>query len=140
MVNEILNVAQHGLGFHDAGLFVARAAVGGFFALSGYNKLTNKGRHATLVQTLKADHVPFVGFNQWFVPINEFFAGAMVALGMFPAFFAGVLMILMAVALCCEGKARVESYQPINVADRVDDWLFLQEVLYMVLLGVVIFG
>src|SRR5258706_1268236 len=59
----------------EIALMVNRIAVGLFFTISGYHKLTNADRHAALVATLKADKIPFVRLNQWFVPVVELVAG-----------------------------------------------------------------
>lgn len=111
-------------------LTALRVGAGGFFALSGGNKLVRPDRHATLVRTLQEDKVPFVGFMQWWVPSWELVGGTCLALGLGTWFMASVLAIVCIVACLCEGKKRVASYQPINAADRVDDWLYLPEVLY----------
>ena len=41
---------------------------GAFFALSGYLKLFNAARHATLARTLQNDGVCAVPIMQWLVP------------------------------------------------------------------------
>lgn len=129
----------HGLNAPDIALSAVRLAAGIFFAASGWNKLTNPARHATITATLKADNVPFVGFMQWWVPVWEFIAGILLALGLLSAFAATVLTIICVVACCCEARKRVASYEPINAIDRVDDYLYLPEVLYIALLVTTIF-
>lgn len=145
LIAQGIDIAQHGFGMQNHALGLIQAAAGGFFALSGYNKLFNPGRHAAIVQTLKGDKVPFVGFNQWFVPGNEFVGGivllaGLVIPGMPVAFFAAALFILLGVACLCEARDRVRAYQPINKADMIDDYLYLPEVVYMVMLGAIIGG
>lgn len=137
---DLLTIAAHGFGLHDVALALVRVAVGLFFAISGYHKLFNKARHARLVQTLTADKVPAVWFNQWWVPGWEFLAGSMLAVGLLTAFSAGVLAIICMVACLCEAKERVASYGPIDLADTIDDFLYLPEVLYLVMLAVSIFA
>lgn len=122
----------------SASITLLSVASGAFFALSGFNKLTNKGRHAALVATLQADHVPAVGFNQWWVPSWEFLAGTSLAVGLYPKLAAAVLAIIMLVALVSEARKRVAEWQPINVADRVDDYLYLQESCYLIMLAAII--
>ena len=119
-------------------ILVMRVATGTFFALSGYNKLTNKERHASLVSTLKADHIPAIGIMQWWVPAWEFLGGYSLAVGFLPQFAAGVLAIIMIVALITDGPARVKGYQPINKADWLDDWLYLPELTYLIMLVMLI--
>lgn len=138
MNEHLLQAVQHGLGGHDFAIATLRVAVGSFFACSGANKLRNKQRHAALVDTLQKDHVPYVAFNQWWVPANELVGGIAVMLGIAPAAFAAVLLVICVVACRAEGKQRVEAYRPINVADRWADWCYLPEVLYAVMLVVII--
>lgn len=141
---ELVNVAAHGLAAFspevakDVALAVARASVGVFFCISGANKLFNEGRHARLVETLQKDNVPFVAFNQWWVPGCEFVGGALLAAGLFSAAAAAVLAVICIVALCCEGAERVNAWGPINKGDEVADWLYLQETLYLILLAVTV--
>lgn len=124
----------------DVPLTAVRIAAGLFFAISGYNKLFDEGRHAHLARTLTNDHVPWVSFMQWWVPGWELLAGIMLAIGFFTPIAAVVLSIICVVACGCESKAKVESYNPINAADRVDDWLYLPEVLYLCILSLSVFG
>lgn len=137
-MNTIFDLAINGFQQADAARIVLQAGTGTFFALSGVNKLTNAGRHATLVAELQRDNVPCVSFMQWWVPGWELVAGGMLALNVFHAFAAGVLLILMAVALFCTAKRTVASYAPINAADTVDDYLYLPETLYALMLIAII--
>lgn len=125
-----------GLHTVDLALAVPRVAVGTFFAISGAHKLLVKERHAALVRTLQADRVPAVGFMQWWVPGWELAAGLCLTVGLGSVFAAGVLTCIMCVACFCEAREKVASYKPINAADRVDDYLYLPEVLYLLLLAV----
>lgn len=131
-----LSFVAHGLGAHDLALALTRIGVGTFFTISGYHKLVNTERHQRLFRTLVADKVPFPTFNQWWVPCWELIAGLWLAIGFVTAFSAGVLIIICLVATACEACAKVESYNPIDWADRLDDWLYLPEVLYVFLLAV----
>lgn len=114
-----------------------QACVGSFFCISGYHKLFNAQRHASLVETLKANHIPFVTFNQWWVPFVEFSAGLVLVLnlpfGLVPLASLGLLVICL-VACITDGRKRVASYSPIDKADVIDDWLYLPEVIYAILL------
>lgn len=139
-MNDIISPLAFGFGMHNFALAVTRVAVGAFFFFSGYHKLFNRERHAGLVDTFRRDRVPFITFNQWWVPFWEFIGGAMVALGLFTAWSAGVLAVICIVACICEAREKVDSYKPIDVCDRIDDYLYLPEVLYVVLLTSVVFA
>lgn len=135
-MDEILQLAAHGLHSPDAGLALIRGATGTFFALSGYNKLTNAARHATIAATMQADKVPFPRVMSWWVPSWELIAGTSLTIGFLSSLSAMILAIILLVACCCEGRQRVAAYAPINAADRADDWLYLPEVTYLLALAV----
>lgn len=141
-ISNAVNLASHGLSFIDpefaknAALTVVRVGTGAFFACSGYNKLTDKDRHAAMIETFKRDHVPFITFNQWWVPIWEFVAGSMLVVGLGASFFAAVLAIICCVAAVCEAPLRVSEFKPINREDVLADYLYLPEILYLFLLAV----
>lgn len=140
MLNLALDLAalQHGLGVTDAGLVANRLALGTFFAISGYHKLFVAERHKALVETMKANNIPLVPFNCWFVPFVEFFGGLALISGVLAPLAATGLFMICLVATCTDGIRRVASYQPIDKADYLDDLLYLPEVLYMLGLAIVI--
>lgn len=113
---------------------VLRIATGAFFAISGFNKLTNKGRHETLVATLREAGIKPLSFFQWFVPGVELLAGLGVAFGFITAMAAAGLLAICFVATCVDGYKRVAGWAPINAADKVDDYLYLPEVVYALIL------
>ena len=49
----------------NAALTVNRIALGVFFAISGYHKLFNASRHATLTRTLQDDGVHAIPIMRW---------------------------------------------------------------------------
>lgn len=122
----------------DAALLLNRLSIGLFFVLSGYHKLFNAQRHAAIVAELSRLKVPFLPFNQWWVPSVEFFGGLgfMVGLLAVPAAFG--LLVICAVASCLNGPSIVRSYKPLDKADAVDDVLYLPEVIYLVCLLIVV--
>lgn len=124
----------------DLALAVPRVAVGTFFAISGAHKLLVKERQWALVKTLMSDHVPLVGINRIFVPSCELAGGACLALGLFSVPAAAILACIMVVACICEAREKVAAYKPLNAADRLDDYLYLPEVLYLVMLAVTLLG
>lgn len=119
--------------------WIMEVYIGVFFAISGYHKLFNKQRHETLVATFKADGIPFIRFNEWFVPFVEFSAGTMLALHLhlyLTALSALGLLVLCAVATLADGLKRVQSYQPIDKADWLDDLLYLPETMICMMLAI----
>jgi uncharacterized membrane protein YphA (DoxX/SURF4 family) len=111
---------------------------GAFFMHSGYHKLFNAERHRTFVDELKALGVPALGFNQWWVPLVEFSAGAAVLIGLVAPLAALGLLVIILVAIGTSGRQRVNLYKPIDRGDRIDDWLYLPETLYAFMLILVV--
>ena len=69
------SVITVGVNAPGVALTLNRVALGTFFAISGYHKLFNASRHATLIQTLRDDGVRALPTMQWLVPGVEFSAG-----------------------------------------------------------------
>ena len=125
----MLDILFNGVGWTEIALTLNRIAVGMFFMLSGYHKLFNPQRHRALADQLKELGVPAVGFNQWWVPTVEFTGGSAVAIGFLAPLAALGLLVISLVAVVTSGPQRVRLYKPIDQADRIDDWLYLPEVL-----------
>jgi uncharacterized membrane protein YphA (DoxX/SURF4 family) len=134
----MIDVLFNGVGWTDLAFTLNRIAVGVFFMLSGYHKLFNPQRHRELAEQLKELGVHALGFNQWWVPTVEFAAGAAVAIGFLAPLAALGLLILILVAIATSGPQRISLYKPIDEADRIDDWLYLPEVLYAFMLIMVL--
>lgn len=132
----MIDFLQDGPGWSVLALTGARAATGVFFATSGLHKLFWAERRAMLRETLAAD-LGKPAAHLWFVVAGlEFAAGITLALGVFTAASAAVLMGIMLVALCCECSARIREYAPIDKLDWLCDLLYLPETLLAILLGV----
>ena len=134
----MIDVLFVGVGWTDLALTLNRIAVGAFFMLSGFHKLFNAERHRLFVDELKGLGVPALGFNQWWVPLVEFTAGGGVVIGLLAPLAALGLLVIILVAIATSGRQRIELYKPIDRGDRIDDWLYLPEVLYAFLLIMVI--
>jgi len=137
---RLTDLLFNGLGWTDLALTLNRVALGAFFMLSGYHKLFNPQRHRVFVDELKGLGVPAVRFNQWWVPTVEFTAGGGVLIGLLAPLAALGLLILILVAMATSGLQRVKLSMPIDRGDRIDDWLYLPETLYAVMLIVVVAG
>ncbi|KAH0538180.1 hypothetical protein GP486_008794 [Trichoglossum hirsutum] len=112
--------------------------MGIFFAISGYHKLFNPARHATIAKTMVTDGVPEVKFNSWFVPGVEFAGGIGLILGVLVPLAAFGLLIVCCVAAAVDGLKRIPAWSPLDKADYMDDVLYLPEVLYAIILLVLI--
>lgn len=127
-----------GIGWTGIALTLNRIAVGMFFMLSGYHKLFNPQRHRAFADELKGLGVHAIGFNQWWVPTVEFTAGAAVVIGLLAPLAALGLLVVILVAIVTSGPQRIGVYKPIDEADRIDDWVYLPEVLYAFMLIMVV--
>jgi putative oxidoreductase len=134
----VIHILLNGVGWADIALTINRVAVGLFFMLSGYHKLFNTERHRVFADELKSLHVPAVGINQWRVPFVEFSAGVAVVIGLVAPLAALGLLVIILIAGATSGRARIRAYKPIDEADRIDDWLYLPETLYALMLIVII--
>ena len=126
----MIDILFSGIGWTDIALTLNRIAVGMFFMLSGYHKLFNPRRHRAFADELKGLRVHAIGLNQWWVPTVEFTAGAAVVIGLVAPLAALGPLVVILVAIVTSGPQRIGVYKPIDEADRIDDWLYLPEVLY----------
>ena len=127
-----------GIGWTDIALTLSHVAVGAFFVLSGYHKLFNAERHRVLAEELMGLGIHVVGFNQWWVPTVEFAAGFAVVIGLLAPLAALGLLFISCVAIATTGPQRIRLSKPIDKADRIDDWLYLPEILYVFMLITVV--
>jgi len=134
---NLLSLVTLGAQAPEAALTLNRIALGVFFAISGFLKLSNASRHATLKDTLQKAGVPLVGLMQWFVPGVEFSAGVALILGLFSALAAFGLFVICLFAFKLDAIKRIEGWMPINRADWIGDVLYLPEALYCIGLLVV---
>jgi uncharacterized membrane protein YphA (DoxX/SURF4 family) len=134
----MIEILFKGVGWTDIALTLNRIAVGMFFMFSGYHKLFNPQRHRALADQLKELGVHAVGFNQWWVPTVEFSAGCAVVIGLFAPLAALGLLVIIVVAIATSGPQRIKLFMPIDKADRIDDWLYLPEILYAFMLIMVV--
>jgi putative oxidoreductase len=134
----MIDTLFHGVGFTDIALTLNRIVVGMFFMFSGFHKLFNPERHRALADQLKELGIHAVGFNQWWVPTVEFSAGLAVVIGLLAPLAALGLLVITVVAIATTGPQRIKVYKPIDEADRIDDWLYLPEILYAVMLITVV--
>jgi putative oxidoreductase len=115
----------------------ARVLIGIFFCISGGTKLFVNAQFALLQQTMVQSHIPFPHANALFVATVEFTCGAGLALGLLTPLCAAMLMGDMIVAIASN---RIHSIQPTGVLAWLEDFLYLPEVLYTLILVWLIFS
>ncbi|MGO9932241.1 MAG: DoxX family protein [Steroidobacteraceae bacterium] len=121
----------------NAALTLNRVALGAFFAISGYHKLFNASRHATLTRTLQDDGVHAVPIMRWLLPSVEFAGGSALIIGLLSVLAAFGLFVICAGAFALDAVKRIRTWQPIDRADWLGDLLYVPEALYCIGLTVV---
>ena len=113
------------------GILVARIAVGLLFFLSGRGKLFVAARREQMREALIAARVPFPGFNVAFVSGVEFVFGFLLILGALTPLACLMLGCVMIAAIATTALKSINAPAPLG---RLSDFLYLPEVLYLVIL------
>jgi len=116
---------------------VVRVLIGSFFSISGGTKLLVKARFAVLENTMVRIHTPVTHATALFVATVEFACGAGLALGLLTPLCAAMLMVDMIVAVTTTSIHSIHSH---GFLARLDDFLYLPEVLYVLILFWLIFS
>src|SRR5215475_330839 len=109
----------------------ARVLIGIFFCISGGTKLLVPTQFTLMQQTMIQSHIPFPHASALFVSLVEFACGGGLALGLLTPLCAVVLMGDMIVAIFTN---RIGSIQASGFLAWLDDFLYLPEVLYALVL------
>ena len=135
------HVIQNALTMLRAGEWIpvtaARVLIGIFFCISGGTKLFSPAQFRVLEQTMIKIHVPFPHANALFVATVEFACGAGLALGLLTPLCAVMLMGDMIVAIA---TTSIHTIQASGFLAWLDDFLYLPEVLYVLILVWLIFS
>jgi putative oxidoreductase len=115
----------------------ARVLIGIFFCISGGTKVFVQAQFGVLEQTMVQSHIPFPYASALFVSMVEFGCGAGLTLGLLTPLCAAMLTGDMIVAIATN---RIHSIQASGVLARLDDFLYLPEVLYTLILVWLIFS
>ena len=138
---NMTHVIQSALTMLRAGEWVpvtaARVLIGIFFCISGGTKLFVRAQFGVLEQTLVQSHSRSRTRSALFVAMVEFACGAGLALGLLTPLCAAMLMGDMIVAIATN---RIHSIQASGVLAWLDDFLYLPEVLYTLILVWLIFS
>src|SRR5271155_3394155 len=115
----------------------ARVLIGIFFCISGGTKLFVRSQFGVVEQTMVESHIPFPRASALFVSTVEFACGAGLALGLLTPLCAAMLTADMLVAIATN---RIHSIQASGVLAWIDNFLYLPEVLYALILVWLIFS
>jgi putative oxidoreductase len=108
-----------------------RVLIGVFFCISGGTKLFVPAQFSEMQQTMIQSHIPFPHASALFVSLVEFACGGGLVLGLLTALCALMLMGDMIVAIFTN---RIGSIQASGFLAWLDDFLYLPEVLYVLIL------
>ena len=114
-----------------------RILIGIFFCISGGTKLLVPAQFSMMEQTLAQSHIPFPYANALLVSLVEFACGAGLVVGLLTRLCALALVVVMIVAVATN---RIHSIQANGVLAWLDDFLYLPEVLYVMILVWLIFS
>jgi putative oxidoreductase len=115
----------------------ARVLIGIFFCISGGTKLFAKDQFAVFEQTMVKIHTPFPHATALFVATVEFACGGGLALGLLTPICAAMLTGDMIVAIA---TVSIHGIQASSFLTWLDDFLYLPEVLYVLILLWLIFA
>ena len=115
----------------------ARLLTGVFFCISGGTKLLVPSRFSEIQETMIQSHIPFPHASALFVSLVEFACGGGLVLGLLTPLCAVMLMGDMIVAILTN---RVGSIHASGFLAWLDDFLYLPEVLYVLILFWLLFS
>ena len=118
-------------------VIAARVLTGVFFCISGGTKLLVPSQFSEMQETMIQSHIPFPHASALFVSLVEFASGAGLIIGLLTPLCALLLIIDMIVAIATN---RVHSIQASTPLAWLDDFLYLPEVLYVMILAWLIFS
>jgi putative oxidoreductase len=113
------------------GILLARVVVGLAFFLCGRGKLFVNERREQMRQALREAHIPFPEVNAVFVATVEFLFGLLLVAGAATPLACVMLGGLMIVAVA---KTAVRTIKASSPLDWLSEFLYLPEVLYLVIL------
>ena len=134
----MIDILFAGIGWTDIALTLNRIAVGAFFMLSGYHKLFNAERHRALAEELRS-----LAFMQWALTNGGCRQSSSPPASLSSSGFSHRWPRLVCFSSASSPSPRRDrseskSSKPIDKADRIDDWLYLPEILYVFMLITVV--
>jgi len=110
---------------------LARISLGVFFAISGGNKLFVASQHKVMYDTLVGAGIPFPEVMTYFVSSVEFVCGCLLVIGLLSSLCCMALILDMIVAIATVQLATIA--KGLSVVDWLDDFLYLPEVMYIII-------
>jgi putative oxidoreductase len=117
---------------------LARIALGVFFAISGGNKLFVASQYKLMYETMVGAGIPFPHSMTYFVSAVEFVGGCLLVIGLISILCCMTFIVDMIVAITTVQLATIT--KPLSFIDWLDDFLYLPEVMYIILFLWLIFS
>ena len=114
-----------------APLLLSRIAIGVFFALTGWGKISSTQGIQKMQETMREAGVPFPDFNGIFVSWVEFIFGVLLAIGLLTPLACLMLLAVMVVATL---TVKVKGIEADSASDWLTEFLSTTDVLYVLLL------
>jgi putative oxidoreductase len=112
-------------------VLLARVSLGVFFAISGGNKLFVASQYKIMYETIAGAGIPFPYITAYFVSSVEFVCGILLVIGLFSTLSCVIFIIDMIVAIATVQLAVIP--KDLSFIDWVDDFLYLPEVMYIII-------
>lgn len=132
LIGDVLHTFDLDLArFEWVGMLLARFSVGLLFLISGGGKLWRADKRTAMRKTLESAHVPAPKLMAPVVSGVEFVFGGLLLLGALTSIACAMLSANMVVAIV---TTRVHDVKATSIVDWLADFLYLPEVLYLVIL------
>lgn len=115
----------------EVAITLARVLLGVFFAISGGNKLFVASHTTEMHETIAGAGIPFPWIMTYFVSSVEFICGCLLIIGLLSSLCCVALIFDMIVAITTVQLATIA--KGLSFIDWLDDFLYLPEVLYVIL-------
>ena len=112
-------------------VLLARISLGVFFAISGGNKLFVTSQYKLMYETIVGAGIPVPHLMTYFVSSVEFVCGCLLVIGLLSTLCCMAFIIDMIVAITTVQLATLT--KALSVIDRLDDFLYLPEVMYIII-------
>lgn len=113
-------------------ILLARISLGMFFGISGADKLFVPSRAHAMFETLVRAGIPFPDFMTYFVSSVEFICGCLLVVGLLSSLSCAALIVDMIIAISTVQLGTIPAGR--SFLDWLDDFLYLPEPLYVILL------
>jgi putative oxidoreductase len=124
--------------WEEFAILLARISLGAFFTISGGNKLFVAAHTREMYETIAGAGIPIPRVMAYFVSSVEFICGSLLVIGLLSSLCCIALIFDMIVAIATVQLATIA--KGLSFIDWLDDFLYLPEVLYMIIFIWLIFS